>query len=352
MQLTISRSDLTRILSSVGRVVETRNTILILGYVLLNADGASLRVTGTDLDIVATDTAAATVAKPGAVCVSAKLLTDIAKKAGAADVTLSEDKGQIIVTSGRSRFSLPTLPASDFPDMKSGNYATRFTIDLAAFVAPTTFAISTEETRYYLNGVFLKGEGGRLTAVATDGHRLARHVMEATEVFDGIIIPRKTIGLLPKGAVTLAVSDSKVEITSGDFVLISKLIDGAFPDYERVIPRSNGKLVVVDRDAFSKAADRVSTVSSERGRAVKLSVAPGSVGFTVSNTDTAATDEIEADYSAEPIDIGFNAAYLRDLFGAFPSGPVTIALADSSSPALFTSPAIEGLTLVGMPMRV
>ncbi|WP_271025314.1 DNA polymerase III subunit beta [Rhizobium sp. RCAM05973] len=353
MQLTISRTDLSRVLSSVGRVVETRNTIPILGHVRLSADGGLLRVTGTDLDIVATDTATATVDEPGAICVSAKLLSDIAKKAGAADVTLSEDNGQLIVKSGRSKFTLQTLPTSDFPDMTSGKYPTRFSIDLVAFVAPTTFAISSEETRYYLNGVFLKGEGGKLTAVATDGHRLARHVIEATEVFEGIIIPRKTIGLLPKGTVTLAVSESKVEITTGDFVITSKLIDGTFPDYERVIPRNNENLVVVDRDAFMKAADRVSTVSSERGRAVKLSIAPGSVGFTVSSPDSgSATDEIEAEYSGEPIDIGFNAAYLRDLFGVLPAGSATIAIADSGSPALFTSPAFDGLTLVGMPMRV
>jgi DNA polymerase-3 subunit beta len=353
MQLNIQRTDLARVLSSVGRVVESRNTIPILGNVLLAAQDGALRVTGTDLDIVATDTASADVAASGALCVNAKLLTDIAKKAGAADVTLFEDNGQLIVKSGRSKFTLQTLDASDFPDMNGGSYSNRFTIDLAAFVAPTTFAISTEETRYYLNGVFLKGAGGKLTAVATDGHRLSRHVMDSDEIFDGIIIPRKTIGLLPKGTVTLAVSDSKVEITAGDFVITSKLIDGTFPDYERVIPQNNQNLVVVDRDAFLKAADRVSTVSSERGRAIKLSVAPDSVSFTVSNPDSGtASDEIEAEYSGEPIDIGFNAAYLRDLFGVLPAGKATIAIADSGSPALFTSPAHDELTLVGMPMRV
>ncbi len=353
MQLTISRTDLARVLSSVGRVVETRNTMPILSNVLLSAEGGSLRVTGTDLDIIATDTAVATIDAPGALCVSAKLLADIAKKAGAADVILSEDKGQLIVKSGRSKFTLQTLPAADFPDMKGGSYTNRFDIDLVAFVAPTTFAISTEETRYYLNGVFMKGESAKLTAVATDGHRLSRHVIDGTEVFEGIIIPRKTVGLLPKGVVTLAVSDTKIEITAGDLVITSKLIDGTFPDYERVIPRSNEKLVIVDRDAFMKAADRVSAVSTERGRAIKLSVAPGSVGFTVNNPDSgSATDEIEAEYSGEPIDIGFNAAYLRDLFSVLPPGPATIALADAGSSALFTSPAFEGLTLVGMPVRI
>lgn len=353
MKLTIQRADLARVITNVGRVVEARNTIPILSNVLLDAKNDTLTVSGTDLDILATASAPAKIAKPGSLTVSAKLLGDIVKKAGADEISIEKKGDSLIVTSGRSKFTLPTLPASDFPDLAgSGEFETEFNIDLAAFFAPTTFAISTEETRYYLNGVFLKGEGGKLTAVATDGHRLARHVIEATEAFAGVIVPRKTVGLLPKGSVAVAVSEAKIRITSGDFVMTSKLIDGTFPDYERVIPKNNDKIVSVDREAFSKAADRVATVSSERGRAVKLSIAPGAVGFTVSNSDAAATDEIEADYSAEPINIGFNAAYLRDMFGVLPSGKVTIALADSGSPALFTSPAFEGLTLVGMPMRV
>jgi DNA polymerase-3 subunit beta len=150
----------------------------------------------------------------------------------------------------------------------------------------------------------------------------------------------------------VSVSEAKIRISAGDFVLTSKLIDGTFPDYQRVIPTGNDNIVTVDRDAFMKAADRVSTISTERGRAVKLSIAPGSVGFTVSNHDAAATDEIEAEYSGEPIEIGFNASYVRELFGILPSGPVVMSLADSGSPGLVTSPAFGGLTLVIMPMRV
>ncbi|MBX4941138.1 DNA polymerase III subunit beta [Rhizobium binae] len=356
MKLTIVRSELARVLTNVGRVVESKNTIPILGNVKLSAVPGQLRITGTDLDIVAADVAPADVAEEGDICVDAKLLADIAKKAGG-DISINLEGDRLIVKSGRSVFKLATLDAGDFPDLKDGKYDASFDVDLAALFAPTAFAISTEETRYYLNGIFLHlhEDGDQyLRAAATDGHRLSRHQVAypGEDAFKGVIVPRKTVGLVPKGTVTVSVGEAKIQITAGDFVITSKLIDGTFPDYERVIPRANESRVVIDRDAFMKAADRVATVSSERGRAVKLSISPGSIGFTVSNADAAATDEIEAEYSGEPIEIGFNAAYLRDLFSVLPSGPVTIALADGGSPGLFTSAGFEGLTLVAMPMRV
>jgi DNA polymerase-3 subunit beta len=354
MKLTIQRADLARVITNVGRVVEARNTIPILSNVLLNAKDDTLTVSGTDLDILATASAPAKIAKPGSLTVSAKLLGDIVKKAGSDDISIEKKGDSLIFASGRSKFTLATLPASDFPDIAgAGEFTTEFDIDLAAFFAPVSFAISSEEVRYYLNGVFFIGTEESTIAVATDGRRLAKNVGDAGPIFAGVIVPRKTVSLLPKGTVTVAVSESKIRITAGDFVMTSKLVDGTFPDYERVIPKSNDKFISVNRDEFMKASDRVSTVSSERGRAVKLSIAPGSVTFTVSNPDSgSATDEIEAEYSGEPISIGFNAAYLRDMFGAMPSGQVTIALADSGSPGLFTSAGFAGLTLVGMPMRV
>jgi DNA polymerase-3 subunit beta len=353
MKLLISRADLTRVLTNVGRVVEARNTIPILGSVLLSASDGRLQVTGTDLDIVATDSAPAEVSAPGSLCVDAKLLSDIAKKAGG-DVTLSLEGDQLIVKSGRSRFALGTLPAGDFPDLKGGEYAATFDIDLAALFAPVAFSISTEETRYYLNGIFLHVVGGNIVAVATDGHRLSRHVGQSTDdEFPGIIVPRKTVGLIPKGTVRLSVSETKIRVDAGEFSLTSKLIDGTFPDYPRVIPQNNDKLVTVDRDAFMKAADRVATVSSERGKAVRLSVAPGSVSFHVSNPDSgSASDEVEAEYSGEPIEIGFNSQYVREVFGVLPSGPVVLALSEPGSPGLLTSVGFDGLTLVLMPVRI
>lgn len=352
MQLVIRKEDLARAVGAVAKVVEARNTIPILSNILLDADGSRLTITGTDLYIEATTSVEATVNVPGRLTVNAKLLGDLAKKA-TGDVTMTLDAGKFIMKSGRSRFTLQTLPAEDFPDLGLPKFDAEFEIDLAALFAPCAFAISTEETRYYLNGVFFKG-GEPSVAVATDGHRLAKHVGPVLPAFEGIIVPRKTVGLIPKGTVAVSVSNTKIRIASADLTITSKLIDGTFPDYERVIPTTerNDKVVAVERDAIMKAADRVATVSSERGRAVKLSIAPGNVRLTVHSADAgSAEDEVSAEYSGEPLEIGFNAQYVRDVFGTLPAGPVQLALADSGSPALVTG-NLEGLTLVIMPCRV
>lgn len=349
MHLVIHKEDLTRALAATTKVVEARSTIPILSSVQLAAAGEGLAITATDLDIIATAGVPAEVSKPGNICVSAKLLNDIARKA-AGDITMSLEGDKLSVKSGRSRFSLSTLSAEDFPTLGEDKFDAEFELDIAALFAPVSFAISTEETRYYLNGVFFKG--GQSEAVATDGHRLGRHIGPELPAFEGIIVPRKTVGLLPKGDVQVAVSQRKIRIVSDDVRITSKLIDGTFPDYERVIPKSNERVVTVDRDALMKASDRVSTVSSERGRAVKFSIAPGSIALAVAAGEASANDEVEAEYSGEPMDIGFNAAYVRDVLNVLPSGPVKLALQDGGTPGLITSDGFEGLTLVCMPMRV
>lgn len=350
MRLTIPKADLARVITNVGRVVESRNAIPILSALRLSADNGQLTVTGTDLDIVATDRATATIEQAGAVCVDAKLLGDISKKAGG-EISLSLEGDRLTVKSGRSVFKLATLPAKDFPSLDDGKYTATFDIDLAALFAPVSFAISNEVTRYYLNGIYMHVQDGQLRAVATDGHRLSRIIGPSVSDFEGVIVPTKAVGLVPKGVVKVAVSDTKIRIESGDFVLTSKLVDGTFPDYQRVIPTNNDKLVTVDRDVFMRAADRVATVSTERGRAVKLSIAPGSVAFSVNNTDAAASDEVEAEYSEEPIEVGFNSLYLRDVFSVLPAGEVQLALADAGTPAIITG-GTEGLLIVLMPYRV
>lgn len=350
MHIVIHKEDLTRVLSAVSKVIEARNTIPILSCFMLTAaatgDAGGLSVMGTDLDILATAGAPATVNVPGSICVEAKLLTDIARKA-TGDVTMILDDGKLVVKSGRSRFSLQTLSAEDFPNLGTHNYDAEFETDLAALFAPVAFAISTEETRFYLNGIYLEPTA----ATATDGHRLGTMGADLP-TFTPVIVPRKLVGLVPKGAVKVSVSQQKIRLETDALTLTSKLIDGTYPDYRRIMPKQNDKIVKVDRDALMKAADRVSTVSSERGRAVKLSIVPGSVRLAVSSADAgSAEDEVEADYSGEPLDIGFNAAYLKELLGVLPAGEVTIALADSGSPTLVTG-GLEGLTLVLMPMRV
>lgn len=351
MHLVIHKEDLTRALAATTKVVESRVSIPILSSVQLAATGEGLAITATDLDIIATAGVPAEVSKPGNICVSAKLLNDIARKA-TGDITMTLDDDKLLVKSGRSRFSLATLSAEDFPTLGDDKFDAEFEIDLAALFAPVSFAISNEEARHYLNGVFFKGSLGDFTAVATDGHRLGRHVVAGGCPFEGIIVPRKTVGLLPKGKVQVSVSQQKIRIVSDDLRITSKLIDGTFPDYERVIPKNNERVVIVDRDALMKASDRVSTVSSERGRAVKFSIAPGSIALAVAAGEASANDEVEAEYSGEPMDIGFNAAYVRDVLNVLPSGPVKLALQDGGTPGLITSDGFEGLTLVCMPMRV
>lgn len=351
MHLVIHKEDLTRVLSAVAKVVESRNTIPILSCVMLTAAASASRdgglsVMATDLDILATAGAPATVNAAGSICVEAKLLTDIARKA-TGDITMILDDGKLVVKSGRSRFSLQTLPAEDFPDLGTHNYDAEFETDLAALFAPVAFAMSSEEARFYLQGIYLEPTA----ATATDGHRLGTNAADLPE-FTPVIVSRKLVGLVPKGAVKVSVSQQKIRLETDALTLTSKLIDGTYPDYRRIMPKQNDKLVRVDRDALMKAADRVSTVSSERGRAVKLSIAPGSISLSVSSVDAGtAEDEVEADYSGEPLDIGFNAAYLKELLGVLPPGEVSIALAGSGSPTLIKG-GTEGLTLVLMPMRV
>lgn len=350
LHLVIHKDDLSRAITAAGRVVESRNTMPILGSLLLSADHDGLTVTATDLDIVATARAQCELTEPGAICVDAKLIGDIAKKASG-DISLELADGKLIVKSGRSRFSLATLAANDFPTFGDANYDATFDIDLAALFAPVAFAISTEETRYYLNGIFFVGSADKFTAVATDGHRLSRHVADGGCPFHGAIVPRKVVGLLPKGAVNVSVSPQKIRIAADDLVLVSKLIDGTFPDYERVIPKANDKIVTIDRDEFMRAADRVVVVGSERGKAVKLSIAPGAVALSARSEIGSAEDEVAADYSGEPIEIGFNSAYVRDMLAVLPSGPVQLALSDAGSPGLVTGCSDEWLGVL-MPLRV
>ena len=372
MRVILERSNLLKSLNHVHRVVERRNTIPILSNVLLAADGASLEMKATDLDLEVTEATAARVEQSGATTVPAHLLYDIVRKLpdGAEVMLRTDDDGSAMtVVSGRSSFRLQCLPQSDFPELSAGSFPHIFRLEstaLKALIEKTQFAISTEETRYYLNGIYLHTleTGGKLKlrSVATDGHRLARAEIEApagSEGMPGIIIPRKTVSELqklvddPDVAVTTELSETKIRFTFGSVVLTSKLIDGTFPDYQRVIPTGNDKQLIVDRQSFSAAVDRVSTISSERGRAVKMSIADGQVTLAVNNPDSgSAVEELAADYSADPIEIGFNARYLLDVAAQLTGGDAKFMLADSGSPTLIQDTSDETTLYVLMPMRV
>lgn len=354
MKLSLPRADLARVLSATSKVVESRNTIAILSHLLLEADADGMHVTGSDLDITATARCDADVIEEGRVCVDAKLIGDIARKAGNDIVSLTLEGDKLIVKSGRSRFTLQTLPAGDFPTMTVGAFATTFEIDLAGLFAPVSFAIAQDAARHYLEGIYLHVVEHRAVAVATNGHRLARHVGETAPAFPSVIVGQKTVSLISatKGMVKLSISEELIRVNASDFTITSRLVEGTYPDYPRVIPVNNELVASADKADILKAADRVATVSSERGSAVKLSVVPGSIALSVRSVVGEAQDEVPAEYSGEPVEIGFNSIYLRDALQVFPDGVVNISLRDSGSPALVTSPAYASLDVTLMPMRV
>ncbi len=351
MRLSISKADLTRVLSAVTKVVEGRNNIPILANVLLTVADGTLTAKATDLDIEATASVALLDAADGSTTVEAKMLAEIAKKA-AGDIAMELADGTLTVKTGKSRFRLATLPAEDYPSLAAGAFDVEFEADLAALVAPVQFAMSSEETRFYLCGVFLHTAEGRLVAVATDGHRLAKHCGQEQDHFEGVILPRKLVSLLPKGKVLVGLSANKIQIASAEGVLTSKLIDGTFPDYQRVIPRNNDKLITVESAAIRGAAERVALVSSERGHGVKMSFTKGVATVSLQTATGSAEEELAVGYSGEPIDIGFNSKYVGDVFGIFPAGPIKLALNDSGSPAVVTSEGAPDLLAVLMPMRI
>jgi DNA polymerase III subunit beta len=271
----------------------------------------------------------------------------------------------VSIVSGRSRFALQALPPEDFPDLTAGEPANRFTLSpgfLKSLIEKTRFAISTEETRYYLNGIYLHEAAGVLRAVATDGHRLARAQVplpEGAKGMPGVIVPRKTVLELAKliegeeGEIAVALSTAKVRFSFNGLVLTSKLIDGTFPDYERVIPRHNDKVLEVDTKLFAGAVDRVSTISFEKGRAVKLNVGHDRLVLSVNNPESgSAEEEIAATYDSEPLDIGFNSRYLLDIASQIKGDAARFKLADAGSPTIITDPADEEALYVLMPMRV
>ena len=371
MKVTVERSALLKCLGHVHRVVERRNTIPILANVLLRAETAKLAVKATDLDLEVIETIAAEAAGPGATTVPAHMIYDIVRKLPeGAQVVLdaSGERGTLTIRAGRAQFSLQTLPESDFPDLAAGEMTHRFTVsakDLKRLIDKTQFAISTEETRYYLNGIYLHGLDGQaatLRAVATDGHRLAQVDLPAPSGaagMPGVIVPRKTVGEVQRliedaeAEITVELSQTKIRFTIGEVVLTSKLIDGTFPDYARVIPVGNDKELTVDKPDFEAAVDRVSTVSSERGRAVKLSLSSGKLILSVTNPDSgSATEEIEVEYDAERLDIGFNSRYLLDIAAQIEGEVAVLKLADPGSPTLIQDRDAKDALYVLMPMRV
>jgi DNA polymerase III subunit beta len=370
MRVTIERSNFLRALTHVQSVVERRNTIPILSNVRLEAANDKMKLTATDLDIEIVESVAADVPRAGAFTVPAHMLYDIVRKlpdGGQIELDHGSDKTRVAIISGKSRFALQSLPAEDFPDLASGDFSHTFSLPVAhlkSLIERTRFAISTEETRYYLNGIYLHdvANGPFLRAVATDGHRLAQSEVarpEGAAGMPGVIVPRKTVLEIAKlieggdGEVEVSLSASKIRFTVGPMVVTSKLIDGTFPDYERVIPRNNDKVLEIDTKPFASAVDRVSTISLEKSRAVKMGLSDGKVTLTVNNPDSgSAEEELPASYNQEAIEIGFNSRYLMDVAGQVQAETIRFELQDAGSPTIVRDPKDPQSLYVLMPMRV
>lgn len=381
MHLTLSRSPLAKALDFVKSVVEARSTVPIISNVRLNARSSAnngrLLLSATDLDIEAQTSVTADIKTPGEITVPARTLADIIRKLASDQVTfeVKAGEGRMQVRSGRAKFQLPTLSSEDWPTLERGEMSHAFTVTafaLSRALKKTTFAVSTEETRYYLNGVFMHvatiGGAEKLRLVTTDGHRLARLEMPApagAPGMPGVIIPTKTCAELARMAdaalkdnkdttpeIDIEVSAQKIAFRCGDSALLSKLIDGSFPDYARVIPTQNDKIAIISRDAVTPAVERVATVISERGRAVKLNLDAGKLTLSVSSPDTGdASEDVEIDYDDSPVEIGFNHKYLTDGLNALDGDTARLELAESGSPALLRSAPDADLLIVLMPRR-
>jgi len=367
MKATIERAVLLKSLGHVQSVVERRNTIPILSNVLIEArEDGSLRLMATDLDLQVDESVPANIAQPGATTVSAHTFFDIVRKLPeGSQVELSAAEGKMQVIAGRSRFNLSTLPRDDFPVIAEGDLPTRFELPAATLreiIEKTRFAISSEETRYYLMGIFFHVVDEQLRAAATDGHRLARITVSRPDGADGmpdVIVPRKAVNELYRlleeleGTVEISMSPTKIRFGLGSAILTSKLIDGTFPDYNRVIPTANDKLLKLDPKSFSAGVDRVSTIASEKTRAVKMSVDRDKVTLSVTSPENGvATEELPADYGSDGLEIGFNARYLLDILSEIDGDTVEVHLADAAAPTLLRENDKSNALYVLMPMRV
>jgi len=368
-EIVIERSALVKALGHCQGVVERRNTVPILANVMLEARNSQLKMTATDMEISFVETLPVSVREEGILTVSAHLLFDIVKKLkDGAEVLLKykSETGQIEVQSGKSQFFLATLPADEFPHMNAGDLPYRFTLhaqELARLIDRTRFAMATEETRYYLNGIYLHATvDGYLRAVATDGHRLAQTEMDlptGAQGLPGVIVSRKTIGELRKlideaaEDVQVSLSETQICFVLGSSVLVSRLIEGTFPDYERAIPQSNESQLEVPVSLFSEAVDRVSIILNDKARIVKLHLSTNQLRLLAENQEGGrASEDIEVSYAGQDMDVGFNSRYILDITQQMTGDTLHLVFGDSSLPVLVRDPLDEHVLYVLMPMRV
>ena len=367
MKIIIDRSDLLKPLSHIQGVVERRNTIPILSNVVIKAEEDYLFLSATDMDIDILEKFKCTVLKSGSITVTAHILYDIIRKlTHGSEILIEFTGGTASLSCNKSKFQLPVLPVEDYPTLFQGDLPINFNLsveELCRLIDTTKFAISMEETRYYLNGIYIHKEDKKLVSVATDGHRLARtsiNLPSGADLISGVIVPRKAIYEIRKliedysgdEEVSVSISDTKIRVSVSDTTITSKLIDGNFPDYEKVIPKDNN-LISLDSAIFSESVDRVSTIFSDKSKSVRMSLSENKMTLEANSPDTgSAVEEIELSYSNEEISIGFNSKYLLDVTSQIGSGIFNMSLKDSGAPALISLPDDPDSLFVLMPMRV
>ncbi|MFP4136929.1 MAG: DNA polymerase III subunit beta [Halomonas sp.] len=367
MKFSISREALLRPLTLVAGVVERRQTLPVLSNVLIQVGQDELALTGTDLEVeLIGRTVASRVDEPGSVTVPARKLMDICKSLpDQAELQFSLEEGRAVLRSGRSRFTLSTLPVAEFPSVEESQGSVELSLPrgvLKQLIDATSFAMAQQDVRYYLNGMLLEIRDNLIRAVATDGHRLAvcsRPAELTVETPQKLIVPRKGIlelvRLLDDGEdpVSLTLGASHIRAHTGDFTFTSKLVDGKFPDYERVVPRGGDKVFIADRAELRQVLSRTAILSNEKYRGVRLNLEEGNLRVMANNPEQEEAEEnIAIEYSGAPLEIGFNVGYLVDVLNALDEDRVQMTLADSNSSALMEEPGGGDALYVVMPMRL
>lgn len=367
MQIELRREDLLKPMGVVAGVVERRQTLPILAYVLLRSDAdGQLTVTGTDLEIEVVARVSARTKGEVALTVPARKLFDICRALPeGTDISIAKQGEKIVTKAGKSRFTLLTLPATDFPAVEAGDFEQALTIsqeELKRLLERTAFCMAQQDVRYYLNGLYLELAGKRVRAVATDGHRMAMSDLALAGEMSGekqVIVPRKGIQELARllghtgDAVKIEVGASHLRVHAGEITFTSKLIDGKFPDYTKVIPSTQNKTATIPRDAFREALARVAILANEKYRGVRLTFQPGRLEMSAHNPEQEeAAEEIEVQYRGEPLEIGFNVTYLMEAISAIEGPEVAFGGNDSNSSCVVHAPDDEATRYIIMPMRL
>lgn len=368
MKLTASREQILQPLQGVIGVVERKQTMPVLANVLISAqlgEPGRLTLTGTDLEVELVASGEAAVAQAGEITVPGRKLLDIVRQLpDRTQITLSLDGDKLKVSAGRSRFVLSTLPATDFPQIDEVSTEQALTLpqgELRRLIEKTHFSMAQQDVRYYLNGTLLEAVDKTLRSVATDGHRLAiaeTTLNEPVRAQRQVIVPRKGILELQRllgeeGEVSLSIGSNHIRATIGDVRFTSKLIDGKFPEYNRVIPQNPGRIITADRNTLRQALTRTAILSNEKYKGVRLNLAAGLLSVQAHNPEQEeAEDSIEVSYQGEEVEIGFNVTYLVEALSAIDGENVEIGLTDSNSSCLIRAPGLGDVRYVVMPMRL